>query len=403
MRPAQLPALPSRRLEGFGAVFRRHFNEDNVLKQGPAGYRFHRTEGSLLLFADGRPILYDGGEAGETWRHSTLSFHDADMPLAPGHVERFHDFPGLGFVQGVHPEAVKPGEPACLNDSAHHALVEVAYARFAEPNPVDVRSVFVVEDEYVILHDDLHLDPSIPCRWHLQVVSDGFTGDTAAGYRFAGRFGVDLQVLLPGQSFLEAKVERLAIQDYEIMPATPREDGGYLARGYKAKRQRPDETSFAMQHLSVRADRPRGYLAVLRPLSPGRKPVQAASVRAEDRHVGVAVTGDGIRDQLFFSRQEETFTSGPIRFRGRYGAVVERGETTRLSLLLGKSLEAAGLRIVSNAGDQAGREPAVHVTASPAGIAVVAEGHGTVEITGCGSPIHLHLTGERLTLNHSRT
>ncbi|MEI8312304.1 MAG: hypothetical protein WCH98_16245, partial [Verrucomicrobiota bacterium] len=68
----------SRRLEGFGAVLRNRVNTESedylLLKQGPGGYRYHRTEGSFLLFAEGRPLVYDGGEAGETWRHSTLSF-----------------------------------------------------------------------------------------------------------------------------------------------------------------------------------------------------------------------------------------------------------------------------------------------------------------------------------------
>ncbi len=115
LRSVAMPELPSRRLEGFGAVFRDHFGSDYefylLLKQGHGGYRYHRTEGSFLLFVGGRPLIYDGGEAGETWRHSTLSFYDAEMPLASGHVERFHTLPGLGFVQGVHPVPIKPGDP----------------------------------------------------------------------------------------------------------------------------------------------------------------------------------------------------------------------------------------------------------------------------------------------------
>jgi len=102
MSPA--PVLESRRLEGFGAVIRGNFGMRDesylLLKQGPGGYRYHRTEGSIILFAYGKPLIYDGGEAGDTWRHSTLSFHDVHMPLAAGHVERFHALPANWFCTG---------------------------------------------------------------------------------------------------------------------------------------------------------------------------------------------------------------------------------------------------------------------------------------------------------------
>ena len=123
-------------LEGFGSVFREPNTDEFYLlfKQ----YRADTgttTEGSFLLMAHGRPLVWDGGEAGETWRHSTLSFHETHMPLAPGHVERFHSFTGIDFVQGVHPKALSPGEPVFLSDSCEHTLVDLAYERFAEPNP----------------------------------------------------------------------------------------------------------------------------------------------------------------------------------------------------------------------------------------------------------------------------
>ena len=167
--------LVSRRLEGFGAVLRggvgTHQEFYLLLKQGPGGYRYHRTEGSFLLFADGKPLVYDGGEAGETWRHSTLSFYDAHMPLAAGHVERAAFLPGIDFVQGVHPLAIRPGEPVFLSDNCHHALVQEAYKRFKEANPIDSRSIVWVKNEYIIVHDELNIDPDIPSHWHLQVVA----------------------------------------------------------------------------------------------------------------------------------------------------------------------------------------------------------------------------------------
>ena len=65
---------------------------------------------------------------------------------------------------------LEPGEPNFLNDLCNHELEAVAYTRYAEPNPADVRSVLWIKNDYVILHDDLHLPAKLPTSWHLQVV-----------------------------------------------------------------------------------------------------------------------------------------------------------------------------------------------------------------------------------------
>jgi hypothetical protein len=369
LRPLALPALPSRRLEGFGAVFRDHFGTGDefylLFKQGPGGYRYHRTEGSLLLFAGGKPLLYDGGEAGETWRHSTLSFHDAGTSLAPGHVERFHALPGLGFVQGVHPVALAPGEPIFLSDKCDHTLVPVALARFAEPNPADVRSLLVARDEYVVIDDDLRIDPAIPCRFHLQIVGDRREGGSGSDFRFQGRFGVDLQVLFPGQELAEARAETLPICDAF----------------------RPPEESFAMCHFSVRAEAPRHYLAILRPLTPGKAPLRAWLLDAPPSCRVVAVAGEGIDDHLFLSRESFAFASEGLRFEGRYGTVQRRRDGLRLFLLDGGILAAQGIRIESD-----GPAVALHYSASGTAVASV-EGKGQVRITGVGRPVEITSSG----------
>ncbi|HEY8965195.1 MAG TPA: hypothetical protein VIM58_02055, partial [Candidatus Methylacidiphilales bacterium] len=372
LKPVPLPELPSRRLEGFGAVFRGHFGTPDefylLLKQGPGGYRYHRTEGGLLLFAGGKPLLYDGGEAGETWRHSTLSFHDVGMPLAAGHVERFHDLPGLGFVQGVHPEAIAPGEPVFLSDKCDHHLVETALARFAEPHPVDVRTLFVVRDEYIVLDDDLRIGPEIPCRWHLQVVAEDEKGDARRGYRFRGRFGVDLQVLLPGQAFVEDRVERLPIHDLV----------------------RPPEESFAMRHLALRAEAPSHYFALLRPMAGGRSEVRARLVPSPKGSRAARVEGEGIEDDLFLSRNRFAFAGKGVSFEGRYGAVERRPGALFLHLFAGSRIEAEGASIESDGPAVALRLPA---DGSPA--EVTAEGAGTIRIglPGGGLPFRRDLAG----------
>ena len=394
-RPVQLPAMPSRKLEGFGAIFREDMGSDHefylLLKQGPGGYRYHRTEGSILLFVDGRPLIFDGGEAGDTWRHSTLSFYDARLPLAVGHVERFHSFPGLNFVQGVHPTAVKPGEPIYANDSAHHKLAAVAHARFAEPNPLNVRTVVTVHDEYVILHDDLQLPTEIPCRWHLQVVANGHSGDAHKGYYFQGRFGIDLQVLLPDQVFAEQSVEHLPIHDYKAAPQQPGilKAETYQFWGHPRNVVRPPDECFAMKHVMVRAERPNHYLAVLRPVSGNRPPLAARALLQGNRSAGVAIVGTNVDDHIFLNRESTIVESGGMSFNGRYGAVVRRPNNLRLSLLSGSRLKVDEISILSHG-------PAVHLSIKPGGVELKAQGQGRFEVKGFGRPAVFELRGDTL-------
>jgi len=369
LKPAPEQTVASRRLEGFGAVFRGGFNTGKefylLFKQGPGGYRYHRTEGSIILFADGKPLIYDGGEAGETWRHTTLSFHDVHMPMACGHVERFHSFGGLDFAQGVHPEIIKPGEVTQFNDSCHHTLVPVAWARYREPNPANVRSVMWVKDEYIILHDDLRIDPAIPSFWHAQVVADGETGNARDGYIFKGRFGVDLQIVLPDQQFTAESCERLSPLEY---PAERKE-------------------RFGMRHLQLTGDKPDHYLAVMRPLSSGKTAVRSRLFKQDGRVLGVHVEGDGIQDDIFLSRDNFKLSKDGVDFEGRYGTVLRRVGRVELALLSGSLLSAEGARIESSG-------VAAFLTIAGNSCDLVAEGNGTVTITRKETTLHFEVNGK---------
>lgn len=351
--------LHSRRLEGFGAVLRGQVGQEDefylLVKQGPGGYRYHRTEGSFLLFANGKPLIYDGGEAGETWRHSTLAFYDVHMPLAPGHVERVATLPSVEFVQGVHPVALKPGQPIFLNDSCHHELVPVAYARYNEPDPADVRSFTWVKDEYVIVHDDLHLDPSVPVHWHLQVVAESEAGCALDGYRFHGRYGTDLQVQLPGQQFVAESVETHRLLEYHM----------------------PPENAFAMRHLSLQAEAPSQLLAVLRPLSAGKLPITARLLTNGARAVGVQVDGDGLHDRVFLAREAVTYADAYFAFTGRYGGVFCRGAQTSLVL------QAAGEIRLDSVGMRSDG-PCAELAISDGQYTLTAHGTGSIELIGLG-------------------
>lgn len=318
LQPAPPQMLASRRLEGFGAVFRGGVGTSRefylLFKQGPGGYRYHRTEGSFLLMAHGRPLVWDGGEAGETWRHSTLSFHDTHMPLAPGRVERFASLPSADFVQGVHPKALDPGDPVYLSDVCEHTLVDVAWQRFREPNPADVRVVLWVKDDYVVISDDLRLPPGTSTHWHLQAVGDAHEGScgAAGGMRVRGRYGVDLQVLVPGlPEDARETVAQVPTVEYRVAPAE----------------------CFSMRHIQLSMASPRRFDAVLRPLAPG-----AAPLRAETFDGGLRVRGEGVDDIIFLSRDARSVEVDGVRFDGRYGAVLRRADRTIVLLFEGRGL-----------------------------------------------------------------
>jgi hypothetical protein len=328
---ADIPADPaivptSRRLEGFGAVLRNRVNTDSedylLLKQGPGGYRYQRTEGSFLLFAEGRPLIYDGGEAGETWRHSTLSFHDVRMPLSAGRVERYFSRPAFQFVQGIHPEIIAPGRPVFLSDSCEHELVEEAYRRFEKAEPAAVRSLAWVGSDYLIVHDALNIDPKIPSHWHLQVVGDAVSG-SSGHYEFQGRFGVDLQVVLPGQSFSGELLETVPIFEYQGVPSD----------------------WFAMKHLQLTAGTPGGFLAVLKPLS-ARNP-ERITAEALGRQ-GVKVSGRNFTDLHWFNRNGMEYRQGALHFCGQYGARLQREGSTVLWLGGSGKIEDSGISLESS-------------------------------------------------------
>lgn len=306
----------SRRLEGFGAILRNEVNTDQesclLVKQGPGGYRFHRSEGSFLLFAKGRPLIFDGGEAGETWRHSTLSFHDVHMPLSAGTVERYFDSPGFQFVQGTHPVILQPGEPVFLSDSCRHELVEESYRRHRIDPPAVVRLFAWIDADYLIVHDDL--SGSLPelSHWHLQVVGDSPMVRENNHFRFPGRFGIDLEVVLPGQEFQACHCEPLPITHYHGLPAQ----------------------WFSMQHLQLSRKDASHYLAVLRPVPSGiHSAFQTEALWDNTQIIGLKVILSAGTDIIWFRRGGLSWKDGSVSFEGSYGAFLERPEQKRLILM----------------------------------------------------------------------
>lgn len=352
------PALASRRLEGFGAIFRDHVGRPDefmlLAKLGPGGYRYHRSEGSFILVADGRPLVYDGGEAGEAWRHSAVTCHEVRMPPAPGRIERFASLPAADYAQGAHPVILQPGEPVFLSDDCDHRLVAEAFRRAAIAEPAAARAWLWVRDAYLVVWDRLDVAADTVHHWHLQVMADAESGDPGGGLRFRGRFGTDLQVALPIGGDRPWRVERLELVEHHPPP------GGCVAQ----------------RHLEIAGRGPADWLAVLRPLPPGAAPVTAAT--SGDGSLRIA--GDGIDDRLLVGRRRRTVADACWSLDGIAGALLQRPAGRRL-VLLGPGRIRAGDAVLESDGPAAelaldGGAPVLHrhgdggVRASLGGVAL---------------------------------
>ncbi|MEI6519267.1 MAG: hypothetical protein WCO98_04410 [bacterium] len=355
--PAAEPAMPSRRLEGFGGVFRGKLGQPDefmlMAKLGPGGYRYHRTEGSFVLVADGKPLIYDGGEAGDTWRHSTISYHTSRMPPAPGRIEKFATLPTADYQQGAFPIVLKPSDPIFLSDICEHQLVEEAYRRARIQKPAAARAWLWVKDDYVIMWDRLDIEDDIIHQWHLQVMAHDESGDLKNGLLFRGRFGTDLQLLLPAGGDRPWRVEHLPMHEYYRKPAD----------------------TVAQRHLSVDCQGATDWLAVMRPLPPGAAQLTATPLTALNRTVGAHITGDNIDDRVVMGRIPVAVNDETWSFAGCAGAAINRGKTTRL-ILLGPGKIQVGNTTLESDGPAAelqidAGEPTLHVDGDGIVVAVV--------------------------------
>ena len=329
-----VPELLSQRLPGFGAVFRGAVGSDHefmlLAKLGPGGYRYHRSEGSFILIADGRPLVYDGGEAGEAWRHSTITYHEARLPPSAGRIERFASLPSLDYTQGVHPIVLQPGDPIYLSDSCEHQLVDEAWRRARISQPAAARAWLWVKDEYVVVWDRLDVADDVVHRWNLQVMAEAETGDLPSGLRFNGRFGTDLQVLLPAGGDCAWKVNHVPMVEYHL----------------------PPEQCVAQRHLEVTSRGAGDWLAVLRPLAPGRALIASTPLQAMGRCVGAHITGPGIDDRVVMGRMTCVVSDDAWEFSGCAGAYLRRDDGVRL-ILLGAGRIRVGEMVLESSGPAA--------------------------------------------------
>ena len=177
-------------------------------------------------------------------------------------------------------------------------------------------------------------------------------GSLEEGWLFKGRFGTDLQVLMPGINDAEVCIKQTAILD-------KRPNGGQ---------------SFTMRHLQVSKQKVDNYIGVLRPLYADRSPVSAEPILLDEKSVGTAIRGDGIEDIIICSRESIKWEEEGVRFEGRYGALIQRPDQVTLILLDGMELEYKDIRITSDG-------PAVQLEVRGDELSIITKGSGDYSIT----------------------
>ena len=222
------------------------------------------------------------------------------------------------------------------------------------------------------MHDELDLPEQTLTHWNLQVVADAHRQTVGeCDFTFTGRFGTDLQVLLPEQRFSRQEITQEAILDYN----------------------RSAQESFSMRHLQLSEDSPENVVALLRPLFAGRRPLIATLLRDSSGGVcGVGAVTGGIEDTFFLRRGGVALECGEYAFTGRYGAILRRAEGLTLVVLDGEMLRLGGIRLAVR-----GVSVSLQIGADGS-CSLCAEGRGSVEITGLSRPVRLNVAGEKYKL-----
>jgi hypothetical protein len=127
----------------------------------------------------------------------------------------------------------------------------------------------------------------------------------------------------------------------------------------------------AQRHLEIDARGAGDWLAVLRPLAPGRTPVETAPLQALGRCVGARITGDGIDDRVVLGRTACAVADAAWSFAGCAGACLRRPDGLRL-VLLGAGRISAGDAVLESDG------PAAELRLDGAGPQLHRDGTGTV-------------------------
>jgi len=276
-------------------------------------------------------------------------------------VERYFDRQGFQFVQGVHPVIIQPGAPAYLSDNCRHELVDECYRRFRLETPAVARSFAWVDDEYLIIHDDLTGSRPELSHWNLQVVGTSPTRRDGNRFHFPGRFGIDLEVVLPSQTFSAEKVEALPVTDYVGTP----------------------DQCFTMQHLQLSQLNASHYLAALRPKRPGDQ--AKFEVEALGENEGVRVSMENREDLLWFCRGGLTWSDGTVSFSGSFGGVLRHKDRTRLLVMGQGELETPTAKLCSNG-------PNAILVVSRDGVFLEAEGEGCVTVRSHGTSQEFHVS-----------
>ena len=312
--PREEHVLASRELPGIGCTMRANFGtEDETMVMFRVGYAWehrHNEQGSIQIYAHGSPLAVDAGDGNGPLKfshrgHNVIQLDGKDafqvfnLPNAQGRMTLFRttDVADLAVAE----------IPITYYAQESPTMGPLGFARYEKPS-LHTRHILFLKPDCIVLRDTVA--SSYASEWLLHVICNTIE---AKGSRihFEGTYQHDLETIFLEPSKL----------DFGIIES----------RGYAHTRG-----------VAVSQPAGRGYLCVIQIRKKGTRLVSVRSL-AEGR--AIEIQREGRTDTVFASPQDFTYSAGPVRFRGRFGAVRRVANRVSLCVLSGEELSFAGRKV----------------------------------------------------------
>lgn len=310
VQPQAPQAFQSENLPGMGAILRRRQSEPDesyfIMKCGRIYSHFHGDEGAFFLYAKGAPLMDDYGVqyftgSGEQRRHNVVEF-DGRECYNRGTITTFRSAPyGDFFIaeMPIHVLYIPPG------------LGQWGFKGEEGPFGWWRRYVMYVKElDYFVIYDEI--ESPYQTKYHLHCLADTYQQNGNLVH-FAGRFGVDLDVLLLADG--QAPVEMV-----EFCPAE-RNSG-----------QPEGEEWFRQWSINLTAGPDQHYACVLAPHLPG----ETLDIQQVAGQTTARIAGADDEVLTFLSAAPITQQVGDCRYEGRAGIIRKTGGVVELIQLFGR-------------------------------------------------------------------
>jgi len=325
LKPISPAPYVSRKIEGFGVIFRDQWNTPDeltfIMKAGRSSGHDHPDDGGFVLFAWNKCLSTGYGKypyMTSSWRYNLVRF-DGRSNWSRGKI--------TGFLTSQICDVATAHIPAINVSKNRELLLREQWEKRkqffdetwdevhdVEPSWYDRSVILHRADRYLVIHDVT--GPHYPTDWFAHLMSDDFQVDGST-VSLPGRegVGVDLHLLKPANA------------QPTLIPVFPQLFAKELSakEGPKPRLKGIDQTVIQLQQ-PPNAE----YLAIWHPRKAGAtKPIQVAAGRV------TKVTSPSGVSLFVCERNPGEFREGAFALRGRSGYLINAGNTACLGLLKG--------------------------------------------------------------------